>query len=282
MAGPGRSVAWAYDVVLKPGETFDASVAIRSTVAATYGTSVFVQGPDRYERRILQDIGITASLPDQFYGVQRIDGVSVVLSNVDGLLTSLLHEELRGQPVRLRRYDGDTGELTDKFHGVVNGIVVGDTEATLQLEPYNLGFLDEVLPRRLVTTSEFPTATDAGLPISLVFGTAADVPCRYVANDDVAQHYDYLIGTGELDVHAVKKNGQPTYTSLVTLVAVTTGQRGAGIYTVLTITDDEHDAAAGTYTGFFIRKVPAFTLEDPSPFLDPNKPGNEFGRQTDA
>src|SRR5215831_13042971 len=253
-------LAFAASLLVVPGKVYAASVAARGVATVATGCSVIVEDALSYIGDVVNEPSVASSIPNAFYGVADYQPVQIELDNTNGQYSHLIEDDERGSFVRIRRYDPATQTLTDVFSGMIDQPQVGDT-VTLTVTPHDLAALTNPFPRNLVTTREFPTATDVGAPIPVFFGVGEDSPCPYVGHDDVNQTFDYLVGEDLLEIREVQKNGRPTFVHPIAINAAS----GLGPYDsdtlapTLTLTpDDSH--APGTYTGFFFRgTVPPIT-----------------------
>ncbi len=152
-----------------------------------------------YRGDLMEDIEITKSLPDVFFGVEQTEPVHIRLMNVDNGLddtweTITAADELRGREVLIRDED-----LQLLARGKITGYNMDDV-FSIAVNLRDDESLETLLPPAVVTTDEFTTmALDIGFPISICFGHAKDIPLRNIQNNLADDHYDYLIGYGTLE-----------------------------------------------------------------------------------
>jgi len=149
-----------------------------------------------YRADIIEDIEISRSLPDIFYGVQRTDPITIRLANADNGVDATwdeiaAEEELRGLRVVLSR-DVFTylcaGKITDYTLGL---------ESSITIEPRDDEVFEALLPAGVVTAAIFETtALNIGAVIPINFGWCKGVPCPNIQNNLTDDYYDYLIGIG--------------------------------------------------------------------------------------
>jgi hypothetical protein len=225
----GERVAFPITVEQKP---YDASEAANAGYALTWlvdlrqtvGTGLSepdllyagldVEAATPYQARIIGNPVVNRELMDTFWGVTEVSGMSVTLSNADGLLTQLYTAaDLRGQTIILRRYDFRTGETIDELNAKISAVGIGPGTITISASSPDLSLFEREIPTTVVTTAQFPKALDVGATIPVVFGQVAKVPLLYVNDDTELNQYDYLLGhdtVNALNVYFVRSDGGVT------------------------------------------------------------------------
>lgn len=131
----------------------------------------------------------------------------IVIENADGYIDAA--EEWREVPATLAHYDRTTGTLTAEFSGVVRTFTDNLNVVSITLGSAIDRVLDMMVPTQLVTTAEFPYATDLGAAIPVVYGTEAVVTPPFVRHDATssaagtigaitAGGFDFLVGWGKI------------------------------------------------------------------------------------
>jgi hypothetical protein len=163
--------------------------------------------PDFYDGRILRPPTVTRKLRETNFGTLEISDVVVELNNADLALLDWYTEDARAIPMRLVRYDRDSGLEVAEFTGRVQQVELAEGRLILTGVNVDTSIFAAPLPMRQITTTQFPRALDVGLYVSIVFGNVPKVPLRYINDDTSTNLYDYLVGEGALTVDAVYRDG---------------------------------------------------------------------------
>ena len=170
-----------------------------------FGTRTFYDNENNeYVGTIIDPPEVTKSLSGIFYGVEQGEPVTVRLSDADTNIDKTWSElvatrELRGKPALIKRYD-DIDGMTYEFRGKISDYNLEKGSIQFTIESRDDEILDTLLPKAVVTTDLFhDTALDVGAPVNLCFGWCRDVFLPNIKNDTQNNHYDYLIGYGEIE-----------------------------------------------------------------------------------
>jgi len=151
-----------------------------------------------YRGDIIEDIEVSKSIPDVFYGVERTESITIRLANVDNGVDPTwdeiaAEEDLRTCWVVLKRDSKHiaTGNITNYTLGI---------EASITIEPRDDEIFETLFPKGIVTTDVFTdTAINIGEAIPINFGYCRNVPCPNIQNNTADDHYDYLVGYGVVE-----------------------------------------------------------------------------------
>lgn len=152
-----------------------------------------------YMGKLLGEVGISAMLPDSFYGVEEPQSVTFKLANLDGYFTTLVNaEELRGKTVYIRR--NEDGTNIESWRGTITAHDITD-EATFTILLKNPDPLQAKLPKITLTTDLWSNVPekDLGKPFAIPIGYCERVPCIYAGEDTTNDYYDYIIGHGTIE-----------------------------------------------------------------------------------
>lgn len=151
---------------------------------------------EAYERRIIDYPAFEKTESDTMFGISSFGQTDVKIANLDKKLT--LERDIRGFFARIWRIKES---VIEEFRGIVRGFNLG-LETTITIEDLDSQIFNSSFPKRIITTDLFPTATDLGKPIPIVFGRALKLPLYYIGkNEDGTPnrdntYYDYLLGEG--------------------------------------------------------------------------------------
>jgi hypothetical protein len=202
---------------------------VQAQTLAPYGASLVVSGAQFSPRKITAVGALTDRLPNKFFGVSESDQITLSLDNLDGELTPLLNEEIRGKPIRIRCYDEGTGDDLVVYDGVIEAAPILDT-VDLSISRTNFSALSMPLPARRIVESTLglteTTASDTGTPVPIIFGSVQGAPLTLVRSDDVLSEYDYLVGEGDICVDSVQKDGTQAWTARADLLGITASAPG--------------------------------------------------------
>jgi len=181
------------------GHLFAILTTPEGVVLTTPEGVILTTPPVEYRGDIIEDVEVSRSLPDLFYGVQQTDPITIRLANADNGVDPTwdeiaAEEELRGLRMVLSR-DNFTfvaaGKITDYTLGL---------EASITMEPRDDEVFEALIPAGVVTTDLFTaTAMDIGKPIPINLGYCKNVPCPNIQNNTDDDYYDYLIGYGTVE-----------------------------------------------------------------------------------
>lgn len=166
------------------------------TLTTSEGVILIAISVVEYRGDIIEDIEVSRTIPDLFYGVQQTDSITIRLANDDNGVDDTwdeiaAEEELRGCWVVLSRDDFTflcSGKITEYTLGL---------ESSITIEPRDDEVFEALLPAGIVTTDLFTTtALNIGSPIPINFGHCKNIPCPNIQNNLTDDHYDYLIGIG--------------------------------------------------------------------------------------
>jgi hypothetical protein len=162
--------------------------------------NLLVGGTFYTERLInIDSLSFTKEMSDLFWGIASFSDIELELDNSDNFVTDKHNAvDLRGQLVTLTLYDKEDASSQEIFNGVVSSISLGDT-AKIKITDQDLLTLDTELPKRIVTTADFPNATDLGEKISIIWGLAKKVKASYIGFDNTLLEFDYLVGEKTID-----------------------------------------------------------------------------------
>lgn len=152
-----------------------------------------------YQGKLMEEVGISAMLPDSFYGVEEPQSVTIRLANVDGYFSTLVNsEELRGKTVYIRR--NEDGTNTESWRGTITAIDITD-EAKITILLKNPDPLQAKLPKITLTTGLWSNVPekDLGKPFAIPIGYCERVPCIYAGANTGSNYYDYIIGHGPIE-----------------------------------------------------------------------------------
>ena len=152
-----------------------------------------------YQGKLMDEVGISAMLPDSFYGIEEPQSVTIRLANVDGYFSTLINaEELRGKTVYVRR--NEDGTNTESWRGTITAIDITD-EAKITILLKNPDPLQAKLPKITLTTGLWSNVPekDLGKPFAIPIGYCERVPCIYAGANTGSNYYDYIIGHGPIE-----------------------------------------------------------------------------------
>ena len=143
---------------------------------------------------------------EALFGVVGLTTVRLRIANADGKLNS---RDLIGTNARLWFAKG---AAVTEVVGTVSAFKRGAI-SDLTIQELELSRLQDDLPKVEINTTDFPTATDVGVLIPIIFGRAVQVRCLYVRTDNVLNTFDFIIAhnaglAGNLfnDVFSVYRN----------------------------------------------------------------------------
>jgi len=184
-----------------------------------------------YAGRVIDVPEVVRDMTDVFWGWLEESTVTVRLANHDAALNHLYTTDLRGTPLVLKRLDLVSATLATEFTGKIVAAALDDGFVTVTAKAPELGLLEELVPKGVVTTGLFhASAPDVGATIPVRIGNVVRAACPYVRDDTAGNLYDYLVSRGAVAVSAVYRDGPNGTLHLVS----------ASEYTVST----------STYTGF--------------------------------
>lgn len=184
----GASFKWSVQEIkaklARPGEMVYVEVSneIVPPVAFPEGTN--------FEKRITEFPTLQETDTNTFLGVSSFDSVDLVIDNTDGFLNTF---DLQSFNVRIR-FTSDGVEIRN-FVGKVTAWTLG-TRVTLTVESVDQEAFKVEIPKRKMEVGLFPSSSDLGKSIPVIFGRAVKVPLLYAKVDDGMREYDYIIGEG--------------------------------------------------------------------------------------
>jgi hypothetical protein len=156
------------------------------------------------------DLSVTTQLEDGIYGVvipSTVAGVRFtarVLNRHTQFYTTYIDsaEEWRETPIKIRHYDFQSGVLTTEFEGEIVDADFCNGDVVFTFQSVGSRILDILIPTVVVDAYSFPTATDVGAAIPVVFGQSTMVKPPYVGKDETASTTDpggndYLVSWGD-------------------------------------------------------------------------------------
>lgn len=259
------SIAHSVSVFIEDAK-HSVSVTIQDTnVDKRHTVSVFKSDTqESADRRVVGKISLSEKLPNLFYGFSEPSRGTVKLDNTDGFLNFLLNEDVRRQPIRIRRVDESNSEDDTLIVGIIDAYTVGD-EVVLEYVSHDLNVFEQELPKNKILTKTspqtpsatdividnvFPDATDQNAPIPIVFGRVPRVRCSLVKSDSNASQHDYIVCEGKAEIERVFKNGVPGYTESATLVS---GVYNVGEYGFIELDQAHASTIFDFYDKMFIR-----------------------------
>ena len=174
--------------------------------------------PVFYEGKLVETPEITRSAPDDYWGIDEPDDITIKLNNVKGEFTEkMLAEEWRNQPVRLWSWDESRPDGSQREFLVYGRITSYNRSDTLELtiSPALKEKLQADYPKRVYQVSDWPEThpyifnpdRDLGKPYPLCFGKCEKVPIIYVHCDYTNQTYDYICCHGPVKgLNAIYRN----------------------------------------------------------------------------
>lgn len=178
---------------------FDASARLTEagdTRITEAGDSRITEDNLYYRGALKDELSITSSLPNLFYGVEEKSSLTITFADdlADSWHDIVAAEEVRGRPVIIR-------DVNREFvaYGRIESYEL-DLDVKLSIDLTNDSMFDTLLPKGVVTADIFDeTAVNIGSPIPIVFGYAKNVPLPNICNDTTNDYYDYLIGYGVVE-----------------------------------------------------------------------------------
>jgi hypothetical protein len=149
-----------------------------------------------YTERLLNidSLSFTKQMSDLFWGIASFSDVTLELDNSDNFVTDEHNAiDLRGRLVTLTLYDKEDASSQEIFNGIVSAISLGDS-AKITVTDQDLLALETELPKRTVTTEDFPNATDLGMKVPIVWSLAKKIKLPYIGFDNTLLEFDYLVG----------------------------------------------------------------------------------------
>lgn len=221
-----------------------------------------------YLRRIRdpQRIAVTERMPDILAGVTPAATASVTLSLSDWAAAAPWSTDWRGQRARLKIYDRTAGTVSTLLTGVVNTVTWGNNACVVDLISYDTGVLDRLVPARTINVDEFPSATDLGAPVPLIWGRAYLSPPACGGYDPTdpdtdARGFDLCVApvlshsgaAYQLAIEAVYIDGSGGNSPTLDLVSAWTDGPGTPAYasaTTFTVTSDGTEDAIYSVAAF--------------------------------
>ena len=161
-----------------------------------------------FSGRIIGEPRIERSFAEVFFGIIRVNTITLVLSNVDGGLTSIYNADPRRRRITMRLHDVSTGVSTVEFTGLITQATLEPGTLTLTASSPDLSIFEQPLPRGTIDAATFSdTARDMGATIPVVFGNVdrRRLPC--IKDDTLNDIYDYLVSRGSVSVPTVYRDG---------------------------------------------------------------------------
>jgi len=174
--------------------------------------------PVFYEGKLVETPEITRSAPDDYWGIDEPDDITIKLNNVKGEFTEkMLAEEWRNQPVKLSSWDESRPDGSQREFLIYGRITSYSRSAILELtiSPSLKEKLQTDYPKRVYQVSDweethpyiFNPDRDLGKPYQLCFGKCEKVPILYVHCDYTNQIYDYICCYGPVTrLNAIYRN----------------------------------------------------------------------------
>jgi hypothetical protein len=193
------------------------SVSISPSVSTSVSPST-APGDIFYEGKLIETPEITKSAPDDYWGIEEPNDITVKLNNASGIFTTkMLAEEWRNKPVRFWSWDENKPEGSRRVFEIYGRITSFNDTDTLELtiSPMLKEKLQADYPQRVYKVDDwteqrpyiFNPDKDLGKPYALCFGRCQKVPLVYVHCDFINNLYDYIIGYGPIkEVTEVYRN----------------------------------------------------------------------------
>src|ERR1041385_4309755 len=174
---------------------------------------------DQYLGRLLDRPTIARELADTFWGRTEVTEITFKLANPEGDLNILVREDIRGQPVVLKRYDIDTNEIAETISAIISQTAQDLGTISVAATTPNLLIFEQLMPSTVIQGDNMSEAAgvtlahlgrqivDGGAVIPVVFGQARKIPLPYIRDGVNQNHYDYMVCHGERRVDAVYRNG---------------------------------------------------------------------------
>lgn len=161
-----------------------------------------------YTRRLIDEVTVTRSLQNGFYGFLSPTQIRARLANTDaGLNGMFVGADQRGALVVAKRWDAIAGgPPVTLASGRISDYEVGD-EVVLSVASELPEVLLTLLPKETVTVQAFPKATDLGVTIPIVFGNVKNLPLSYIFFDRTANVYIFLVSYAGVTPTAVYRDG---------------------------------------------------------------------------
>lgn len=247
---------------------YNVSVVAQRRDDHDYAASVVALGTQTSEKGVSSVGTISESLPNQFYGIAEIAPVTVNYDNQDGAFTFLLTDEVRGSPVRIRRFNEVDSESVVLYEGIIERISVGLDDASIDLANVDTALLSTPLPHLKVnqTTTVFQDTqpSDGAITPNIIYGYVTKVPLALVSADSVNSNYDYLVGEGVCDPITVYRNGLLTTQQFIQTSTLYSAPNVGSQYSEILLLNNTIVFTDETLIGMYIRVLAA--AEGVSPF----------------
>lgn len=125
-------------------------------------------------------------------GIMAPSTATVILANGDGWFNRAT--EWRGKRALLGHYEQSTLAGKTLLTGIIADVDHLNSQTVLTLSTHDPSIWDMLIPRRTIAVDEFPSATDMGTPIPVVFGPCfVSVPYCGLDEDNDPGGHDFLI-----------------------------------------------------------------------------------------
>lgn len=185
------------------------SVAIyKSGSWEKYADDDMYSGASFYEGRLLEWPTITERLPDDYYGIQQEQSVSISLDNADKHFTNWYSldstGDFRNAGVRINLYEGTTQK---KFYGgKITEYRLTPDRLDLTVTLNDRTAFQKLHPAKTLTTDVVPTqlaTVDMGKTIPVVWGRSNLYPIYCMREDTTANEYYYLLSQDKLSTQYI-------------------------------------------------------------------------------